>query len=233
MKHKFQYIALVVFCLSVFSCKKDNYEEPKSKLFGKFHYKGDPIHVQHDQVPFELYEFGFGKVAPIVGTITQEGTYSHILFDGNYKLMVRQGQGPFYWRETGGKSDSLSITVRGDQQFDIEVEPYYMIRTPQINKTGNNVTAAFRIEKIIMDPARAKDIEMAALFINKTQFVSQNDNIGRTNIAGIDITDPNNISLSVTVPTISPAQNYVFARIGVKSAGVEDWIFSPIVKINL
>jgi hypothetical protein len=143
------------------------------------------------------------------------------------------GQGPFYWPQTGGKSDTLSITVKGDTQKDIEVEPYYMIRTPQISKTGGNIAATFKIEKIITDAARAKDIETATLFINKTQFVSINDNIGRTNIAGSDITDPNNISLSVTVPTISPAQNYVFARIGVKSAGVEDWIFSPVVKINL
>lgn len=233
MKNNFQYIVLVVFCLAAFSCKKDNYEAPKSKLSGKFHYRGQAIHVQHDQVPFELYQYGFGKVAPIIGTITQEGTYSHVLFDGNYKLIVRPGQGPFYWKETGGKADSLSITVRGDQQLDIEVEPYYMIRTPQINKAGGNIAATFKIEKIITDAARAKDIEMAALFINKTQFVSQNDNIGRTNIAGNAITDPNNISLSVGVSTISPTQNYVFARIGVKSAGVEDWIFSPVVKITL
>jgi hypothetical protein len=249
MKHKLQYIALMVFCLAVFSCKKDNYEEPKSKLSGRFHYKGEAIHVQYDQVPFLLFQSGFGKVGPI-GTntdprnpnnslpsqfpaLTQEGTYSHVLFDGEYKLVVAPGQGPFYWPQTGGKSDSISITVKGDTKRDIEVEPYYMIRTPQISKAGGNVTAAFKIEKIITDAARAKDIETATLFINKTQFVSGADNIGSTNIAGSAITDPNNISLSVTVPNISPAQNYVFARIGVKIAGVEDLIFSPVVKINL
>jgi hypothetical protein len=233
MKRMFQHIALALFCLTVFSCKKDNYEEPKSKLTGKFHYKGEPINVQYDQVPFELYQYGFGKVGPINGAITQEGTYSHVLFDGAYKLVVRSGQGPFYWPQTGGKSDSLTVTVNGDTQFDIEVEPYYMILSPQISKSGGNITASFKIEQIIKDAARAKNIDMATLFINKTQFVSGNDNIARTNIAGSAITDPNNVSLSVTVPTISPAQNYVFARIGVKAAGVEDWIFSPVVKINL
>ena len=233
MKNKLQYIALMVFCLAAFSCKKDNYEEPKSKLSGKFHYKGEAIHVQHDQVPFELFEYGFGKVGSIVSAITQEGTYSHVLFDGNYKLIVRPNQGPFYWPQSAGKSDSLSVTVKGDTQLDIEVEPYYMIRTPQIARSGGNVTATFKIEKIITDATRAKNLETATLFINKTQFVSGNDNIARANIAGGAITDLNNVSLSVTVPTISTAQNYVFARIGVKTAGVEDWIFSPVVKLTL
>ncbi|MDQ3278519.1 MAG: DUF3823 domain-containing protein, partial [Bacteroidota bacterium] len=149
-----------------------------------FHYKGQPIYVQYDQVPFELYEYGFGKIGSINGTITQEGTYSHVLFDGNYKLVVRAGQGPFYWPQSGGKSDSLSVTVKGDTKLDIEVEPYYMIQTPQISNSGRNVSATFKIEKIITDAARAKNIETATLFINKTQFVSVADNIGRTNLAG-------------------------------------------------
>jgi hypothetical protein len=233
MKRNFQYIALVVFCLAAFSCKKDNYEEPRSKLSGKFHYQGEPIYVQHDQVPFELYEYGFGKVGPINGAITQEGTYSHVLFNGNYKLVVRQGQGPFAWPQTGDKSDSLSITVNGDTQVDISVEPYYMVRTPQIAKSGADVSATFRIEKIITDVARVKDLERATLYINKTQFVSEANNINKTNIAGSAITDPNNVTLSVSVPNMSPVQNYVFARIGLKIAGVEDMIFSSVVKINL
>lgn len=232
MKRKFQHIALAVLCLAAFSCKKDNYEEPKSKLSGRFHYKGEAIHVQYDQVPFELYQYGFGKVAPIVGTITQEGTYSHVLFDGDYKLVVRAGQGPFLWPETSGKSDSLSVSVKGDTQLDIEVEPFYMIRTPQITNASRDVTAAFKIDKIITDAARAKNIETATLFINKTQFVSQNDNIARTDVGGSAIADPNNVRLTATIPSISPAQNYAFARIGVKIAGVEDWIFSPVVKLT-
>lgn len=232
MKIKFIPIVLGVICVGVLSCKKDNYEEPKSTLSGKFHYKGEAIQVQYDQVPFEVYQYGFGKVGPVTQTITPEGTYAHILFDGDYKLVVRAGQGPFYWPQSGGKSDSLAITVKGNTVKDIEVEPYYMIRSPQISyAAGGAVTANFKIEKIITD-ARAKNIETATLFINKTQFVSGNDNIGRTNIAGSAITDPNNVNLSVTVPAILPAQKYVFARIGVKTTGIEDWIFSPVVKLQ-
>jgi hypothetical protein len=36
----------------------------------------------------------------------------------------------------------------------------------------------------------------------------------------------------VSVQAISPTQAYVFARIGLKIAGVEDRIFSPVEKIT-
>jgi hypothetical protein len=63
--------------------------------------------------------------------------------------------------------------------------------------------------------------------------VSGGDNVASKDMAGADITDPNNISLSVTVPPITPNQNYIFARVGVKIANVEDMIFSPLQKIPL
>lgn len=231
MKLRFKHILAATFLLAATSCKKDNYTAPQSMLTGKFHYKGEPIQVEYNQVPFEVYQYGFGKVGPITETIAPEGTYSHLLFDGDYKLVVRAGQGPFYWPQPGGKSDSIAITVKGNTVRDIEVEPYYMIRTPQFSYASGKVTAKFKIDKIITD-TRAKDVETAAVFINKTQFVSPSDNVGRTDVAGSAVTDPNNVSLTVTVPAISPVQNYVFARIGVKAVGVEDWIFSPVQKIS-
>lgn len=242
MNSKLTYISIVFLVALVASCKKDNYEPPKSQLTGRFVYKGEPIQVEYDRVPYEIYEYGFGKVAP-VGTYTDaglntstvispEGTFSVLLYDGDYKLVVRPGQGPFVWPQTAGKSDSVAITVKGATTRDIDVEPYYMVRSPQFAFAAGKVTGTFKVEKIITDATRAKNIERAVLFINKTNFVSNDNNIARAEVAGAAITDPNNISLNVTVPTLTPTQNYVFARIGVKSAGVEDWIFSPVQKIQ-
>ncbi|MEJ7740902.1 MAG: DUF3823 domain-containing protein [Chitinophagaceae bacterium] len=233
MKINHFYIIAVMLCVSLISCKKDNYDPPKSKLSGRFVYKGEAINVEHDRVPFDIFEYGFGKVGAIVGNLTQDGMFSHLLFDGDYKFVVRPNQGPFLWPQTSGKADSISITVRGDQTLDINVMPYYMIRTPQIAKGGTGVTASFKVEKIITDAVNGKNIEKAFLYINKTQFVSGTNNIANTEMAGSAITDPNNITLSVAVPKISPTQNYVFARIGLKVAGVEDLIFSPLTKIQL
>ncbi|MEJ7914198.1 MAG: DUF3823 domain-containing protein [Chitinophagaceae bacterium] len=234
MKIRLNYIALIACNALLFSCKKDNYEAPKSELTGRLVYKGEAIQVEYDRVPFELYQYGFGKVGPLNSTITPEGAYSHVLFDGEYKFVIRPGQGPFFWSQTGGKADTVTIMVNGNTVKDIEVEPYHMIRTPQFSYAGGKVTANFKIEKIITDATRTRSIERATLYINKTQFVSGdgNQNLANASVAGSAITDPNNISLNVAVPTINPTQNYVFARIGLKTTGVEDLIFSPVIKLQ-
>jgi len=229
---KLQYIALIVLCAVAVSCKKDNYSAPGTKLSGRIVYKGEAIGVENYQVPYELYQFGFGKVGPIGSSFAQDGSYSAILFNGQYKLIIPNGQGPFLWKKTaGGAPDSLAINLQGDQTLDLEVMPYYMLRSPQLAAAGGKVNATFKIEKVITD-VNAKDIENVTLYINKTQFVSGADNIASAGMNGAAIADPNNVALSVTIPTITPTQNYVFARIGLKIAGVEDRIFSPVQKIS-
>ncbi|MES2893259.1 MAG: DUF3823 domain-containing protein [Bacteroidota bacterium] len=232
MRIKFQFIGMLALLISAASCKKDNFDAPTSSLKGKLVYQGEAINVEHDRVPFELYQYGFGKVGAIVQTFAQDGTYSSLLFNGTFKLIVPNGQGPFKWKQTAaGAPDSVTINMNGSQVLDLEVTPYYLIRTPQITAAGGKVMSNFKIEKIVTD-ATAKDIENVTLYVNKTQFVSGADNIANTGIGGGAITDLNNVILSATIPNIVPTQNFVFARIGLKIAGVEDRIFSPVVKLT-
>jgi hypothetical protein len=230
MKILFHYILLIAVCASVAGCKKDNYDAPSSRLSGRLVYQGDSIGVEHNQVSYELYQEGFGKVGAIGSTFAQDGTYSALLFDGQYKFIIPNGQGPFKWKQTaGGNPDTLVINLRGDQRQDIDVIPYYMIRNAQLSAAGGKVTANFKIEKI---DAAAMPVENVVLYINKTQFVSGGDNISTASINGSAITDLNNVSLQANIPTIVPTQNYVFARVGLKIEGVEDRIFSPVQKIS-
>lgn len=228
---------LSIFCISILvlavSCRKDNYDEPSVRLSGRLVYKGDPIEVEYNQVRYELYQYGFGKTGPMASVFAPDGSYNMVLFNGEYKFIIPNGQGPFKWKQTpSGAPDSTTIVVNGNQEFNIEVTPYYMIRNAQLTGSGGSVTGKFSIEKVIND-ASAKDIENVILYINKTQFVSGADNIATKSMNGSDITDPDNVNLTVTVPTLNPAQNYVFARIGIKIAGVEDRIFSSVTKISL
>src|ERR1700754_4653799 len=101
MKSKFHYLTLILLASLAFSCRKDNYDAPSSTFTGRLVYQGEAIQVEYDRVPFELYEYGFGKVGPINGTITPDGSFSHLLFDGDYKFVIRPGQGPFVWPESG------------------------------------------------------------------------------------------------------------------------------------
>jgi uncharacterized protein DUF3823 len=230
MKLSILYIAIIMLTMS---CKKDNYDPPTVKLSGHIVYKGTPVEVEYKQVTYELYQYGFGKTGPMGSTFEPDGSYEMLLFNGEYKFIIPNGQGPFKWKQTAaGAPDTTTIVLNGSQEFNIEVTPYYMIRNAQMTASGGNVSGKFNIEKIITD-ASARDIENVSLYINKTQFVSGADNVAAKTINGSDITDPNNVNLSVTIPAANANQGYVFARIGLKIAGVEDRIFSAVTKISL
>jgi hypothetical protein len=244
MNIKFNYIILLAVILAVVSCKKDNYTAPGSTLSGRLVYKGDSVCVETNQVPFNLYQPGFGKTGAITGTFATDGRYSVLTFDGNYRFTIPPGQGPFKWKElTASARDTVNIALNGNQTFDIEVTPYYMIRNLiTTSPTSRVVTANFNIEKVITDPVLAQNITTVGLYINKTAFVSEanNENLGSGAAGGIvemagsalpaNLT---NITLTSTIPILLPSQNYVYARIGIKINGVEDRIFSPLRKIFL
>ena len=244
MNIKFNYILLTAIIFAVVSCKKDNFKAPATTLSGRLTFNGDSVCVEYNQVPFNIYQPGFGKTGPIAGTFAPDGTYSILTFDGNYKFTIPAGQGPFRWKElTAGVRDTINIALAGDKTINIEVMPYYMIRNlATTSSTGRVVTANFNIEKIITDPALAQNIATVGLYINKTAFVSEanNENLGSGAAGGIvemagsalpaNLT---NITLTSTIPILLPSQNYVYARIGIKINGVEDRIFSPLRKIFL
>lgn len=226
-------IALGVIGSFLASCSKDNFDEPGSKLEGKLVYKGEAINVSYNDVTFQLWEPGWQKKGEINVAVDQDGSYSSMLFNANYKLVIPKNQGPFMsLTNSETKSDTILVNLSGSKVLDIEVMPYYMIRIPQFTASGRDIIGTFKVEKIITD-ANAKNIERVNLYVNKTQFVDFRSNVASAQLAGSAITDLNSISLKATVPAITPTQNYVFARIGLKIQGVEDMIFSPVVKVNL
>src|SRR6478609_3179419 len=104
------YFSLIVLLVTVNACsKKDNYSPPQSQLTGALMYQGDSIYLEYNRVPYQLYQYGFGKVGPVEQQFSQSGTISSLLFNGEYKLIIPNGQGPFLWPKTSaGNPDSLS-----------------------------------------------------------------------------------------------------------------------------
>jgi len=226
-------IALGVIGSFLASCQKDNFSEPGSKFEGKLVYKGEAINVSYNDVTFQLWEPGWQKKGEINVAVDQDGSYSAMLFNSNYKLIIPSNQGPF--RSTTNaetKSDTILVNLNGSKTMDIEVMPYYMIRTPQFTVSGRDVTGTFKAEQIITGTS-GKNIERVNLYVNKTQFVDFRSNVASAELAGATVTVGTTVSLKATVPAITPTQTYVFARIGLKIAGIEDMIFSPVVKVNL
>ncbi|KIA95161.1 hypothetical protein OC25_07465 [Pedobacter kyungheensis] len=235
MKNRFYFIIGPIIAVLFSACKKDNYDAPQADFTGRIVYKGEPIGVQYGQVNFELWQSGFGNYSALNVNVNQEGSFSAKLFDGNYKLVFSVNQGPFLWKtNAAGKQDTLAVNISGSKTMDIEVTPYYMIRGATLTAASGKVNGFCKLEKIITD-ANAKNVESVSLYINKTQFVDGGNNFGGAavqTLSGAAIADLNNLNLSVTIPAITPAQNYVFARIGVKIAGVDDMIFTPVAKIT-
>ena len=231
MRIKFHYILLAGLMFA--SCEKDNYAPPSDAFTGRIVYNGEPINVSQGDVFFELWESGWGKLTPINVAVGQDGTFSSLLFNAGYKLVIPSAQGPFMSKpDAATHNDTIMLDLHGSQALDIEVLPYYMVRTPAFSAAGRKVTAMCKLEQIIKD-ANAKGVERVYLYVNKTQFVDGRLNIAASSIAGGDIADLSNVSLQVDVPDIVPTQNYIFARIGLKISGVEDMIFSPVEKIEL
>ncbi|HKI46087.1 MAG TPA: DUF3823 domain-containing protein [Balneolales bacterium] len=234
MKFKLQFIALLLPVVLISACQLDNYGSPKSRLTGALLYQGDSIRVATNQVTFELWQSGFGKLTPIYVNVAQNGSYSALLFKGNYKLIIPAGSGPFMDQlNSKTNSDTLLVSVKGDQSQNINVIPYYLIQNPNftLNKSDSTVAATCKLQKIITD-ANAQDVQSISLYINKTAFVDNSTNIKSTTINGADITNMNSISLNAKVPSMIPTQNYVFARIGVKINNVGKMIYSPVVKMQ-
>jgi hypothetical protein len=221
--------------LVILSCKKDNYDAPATTFNGRLVYNGEAINVENGQLFLELWQPGFGRNGAISVAVAQDGSFSSLLFDGNYKLTISNGQGPFMWKtRTDGKPDSIALPLAGNQTLDLEVTPYYLVRNAQFTHAGGKISSTFKVDKIIAN-ANAKNIERVTLYVNRTQFVSggNDNNILQSNLAITPTTDWANVSITTgSIPVISPTQNYVFARVGVKIDGVEDMIFSPVTKVQ-
>ena len=215
------------------SCDYDNYDEPQLTLEGTLVYNGEPIGVSYNDVYMELWEQGWQRLGSVNVAIDQDGTFSSRLFAGEYKLIIPGNQGPF--RKIANPqsgNDTIPINLTGSQLMEIEVLPYYMIRSLNITGGSDKVDASFSLEKIITD-ANARDIQEVFLYVSKTTFVDGRTSIANTSVGRSDLTDLSDISLTVNVPERVPTQDYANARVGVRIQGVEDMIFSDIVRVDL
>lgn len=215
------------------SCEYDNYDEPDLTLDGHIVYQGDPIGVSYNDVSLELWEMGWQEQAPINVAIDQDGSFSALLFKGDYKLVIPAGRGPFRSlinAET--QSDTLLVNLSGSTHLDVEVMPYYMFRNHEFSLTGGEVQATFTLEKILTGEEGA-DIEEVSLYLSKTQFVDNRTSVAEAHLPGHELQNLSGIQLGVSVPEMVPSQDYLFARIGVRIQGVEHRLFSEVERIEL
>jgi hypothetical protein len=221
------FIATINLLLIVFfaGCKKDNFEPPKSQLTGRVVFQGQPVGVRSNGVQLELWQPGFQLYTKIPVYIAQDGTFSALLFDGNYKLTRLKGNGP--WADN---TDTINVQVNGSATVDIPVDAYFVVKGETFQKSGSNINASFSLQR----GNTSKNLEEVRLYLGRTTIIDQNNNdavVTKSASAITDLTQP--INLSVALPASVAGKDYVFARVAVKTAGVAEPAFSIPQKISL
>src|SRR5690625_71195 len=88
----------------------------------------------------------------------------------------------------------------------------------------------------VTEPLKTADsacIHDVSLYLKKTNFVYNRTSIAESHIPGHEIENLAALQLEVSVPEMTPTQDYVFARVGVRIAGVQHRLFSEIEVIDL
>ena len=203
-------------------CGLDNYDEPEAQFSGRVTYQGEPLQLRHGSIKFDLEQDSYELGDKIEVAIAQEGTFAARIFPGEYRFVPRPGNGP--WTDD---CQPVEFTIKGGKQLDFEVVPYYLLRNSNITLSGNTLNGVCSVKSI----AGGKAIEAMTLFVGKTRFV---DDRGGRSVVTSNFEQPaegvNNIS--VNIKEIVDKYPVLYARNGLKIHGVDERIYTEIVKIK-
>lgn len=215
---------IILFSLiALFSCKKDNYEEPTSRLSGRVIFQNQPVGVRSDGVQLELWQRGYALFTKIPVYVAQDGTFSATLFDGDYKLVRLRGNGP--WIDN---TDSISVKVSGNTQVDVPVVPHFNLNNVSFSKSGNTVMATFTVQQV----TAASQLERVNIYLGTTMIVDNTRQDASAEKVAADVVIGQPGTISVTIPAALASRNFMYARVAVKTNGVGEALFSAPYRID-
>ena len=225
MKNIINILSIGLFLLLLISCGKDNYDEPTSTLTGRIVYNGEAVQVRGtgEAVRLQLYQDGFALKDPIDVFVGQDGTFAAKLFDGEYKLVTRDNNGPWV-----NVRDTTIINLRGTANIDVNVTPFFTISGTQISISGNTMNASFTINQIVP----TANISRVVLILAKTQFVDDTNNVFRKDITSDITTGAVNFSADFSGNNDVASAKALYGRVAVHTNGADQAIYSPIVKLR-
>ena len=215
----------LVLLLALFaSCGKDNYEAPESTLMGTVTYQGKALQLRGtgEAVQLQLYQDGYELDDPISVYVGQDGKFAAKLFDGEYKQITRDGNGP--WVNT---RDTVVVNLKGTTEVQLEVTPYFLISNAQMSVSGTTKNASFTIDQIVSSAS----IKKVYLLLSKTQFADDVKNLFRKDITGVE---PGAVTLSADITNSEDVANAkaLYARVGVLAKGADQAIYSEVVRLR-
>ncbi len=222
---KYKYILLfVIVVFTATSCGLDNYDAPQSRLHGKITYNGEALGLRGtgQAVRLQLYQDGYQLRDNIQVYVGQDGTFEALLFDGEYKLVTRDRNGP--WVNT---RDTIVVNLKGSTEVEVPVTPFFTIDNEDITLNGNVLNATFNVNKIV----NTANIDYITLLVSKTSFVDDATNIARKDFKGLQA-GPQNLSLDILGNANVASAKALFARVGVRAVGADQAIYSEVMRLK-
>jgi hypothetical protein len=144
-------IAFILLAIAVTtSCELDNYDFPQGSIHGAIldQETGDTVQSDiYDGARIALVEINeeYENPQKQYYVIKPDGSYRNdMVFEGLYAVPSIE-DGNFH------PTDSTSVTIEGDTQFDLEVLPYIRISDVELTMDGMDLTATFKLEQTVPD----------------------------------------------------------------------------------
>lgn len=223
MKMRTYNFLTLVFVLLFVGCGLDNYDDPKSLLQGKIVFQNRQIGLRGTggAVQLQLYQEGYDLNDHINVYVNQKGEFQALLFDGTYKLITRDKNGPWV-----NSRDTTFVDVKGNTPVIIEVVPFFMFKEFDVTVNQGSVNVSAEIEQIVDDA----EIEFVSVLLSETSFVDDVSNIYRKDLTSLDSL---NFDYMDDISSIlEDTSHSLFARVGIRAVGSDQSIYSDIVQIK-
>ncbi|MCD8094263.1 MAG: DUF3823 domain-containing protein [Bacteroides sp.] len=228
------FLMTVLSALALTSCTKDSYDAPTSFIKGRVVYQGEALQLRgNEAVKLDLYQRGYEKHDPVEVFVNQDGEFSICIFDGQYQLITRSGNGP--WSSAG--RDTIEINLKGYATQDVEVMPYYLVENAQMTLNGNKVDASFTVNKIA-----GTNIDRVFILLGTTQFLSdaehnvdrydETDNLSEFNETGKVYTFASRDYTDNKMFQTALKRGTLFGRICLWPQGSDQGIYSKVFRLK-
>ena len=203
------------------ACGLDNYDEPDAQITGRvIDRTGNPVGVMgsREQVTLQLWQPSYPLKADAINVnVAQDGSFSAMVFDGDYVLKMRNNTGPWV-----NSTDSVVINVRGNTAVDFPVTPYYTLGNVTYSLNGTTLTATFTITEV----TAGRSIEEVALMVNKTQFVGFDGEVYVKKEPANNATGSQTVTIDVSDLAV---HHKLYARVGLRISGIGQGLYDTKV----
>ena len=221
-------LILILGLFLVTGCELDNFDEPKSEFKGRFVYEGEALQLRGTAYDNDcmMYAYQEGPEYENRGAINlfvnSDGEFNSLMYDGFYKIVLRQDRGPWIPRQ-----DTIEVNIKGNQILDVEVTPYFLIKDTKIDFQNKVVKVKCKINQVV----ETASIDRAMIYISKTKLV---DNVAK--IAEKSFTNLNpgehEFTFDLSDNGVTDAAKFLYARVGVKARQGNDYIFSEVTQLR-